>query len=223
MINPSTAALIIIDMQNGFIDPRSALCVDGAAATIPACARALGQARSLGMPVFHAVRSYTEDGCDVEAVRHGVWATGGKPVSSACSDPHTLDEPASLAPQAGDRIVVKPRFSAFFNTNLDSMLRRLGVTTVVLIGTTTPNCIRTTCYDALSLDYNVALIEDCTSSRTPAVQAANIEDMAHIGAHITTCDAFCERGLNDIRDVVGEVAVLVRSSRIDSSPSDDAR
>ena len=82
---------------------------------------------------------------------------------------------------------------------------RLGVGTVVLIGTTTPNCIRTTCYDALSLDYNVVLLEDCTSSRTPEVQAANIEDMAFIGAHIMTCDEFCERGLANVADVAGGV------------------
>ena len=84
------------------------------------------------------------------------------------------------------------------------MLRRLGVGTVVLIGTTTPNCIRTTCYDALSLDYNVVLLEDCTSSRTPEVQAANIEDMAFIGAHIMTCDEFRERGLDNVADKATE-------------------
>ena len=105
----------------------------------------------------------------------------------------------------GDRVIVKPRFSAFFATQLDLVLRRLGVGTVVLIGTTTPNCIRTTCYDALSLDYNVVLLEDCTSSRTPEVQAANIEDMAFIGAHIMTCDEFCERGLANVEDVAGGV------------------
>ncbi|MEG1825931.1 MAG: cysteine hydrolase [Gordonibacter sp.] len=211
MIDPRTAALLVIDMQNGFIDPQSALCVQGAAATVPACSRALVQARALGMPVFHVVRSYAEDGSDVEAVRHDRWAQGGKPVSGACANPHTMDEPRALAPQPGDRIIVKPRFSAFFNTSLDSVLRRLGVTTVVLIGTTTPNCIRTSCFDALSLDYNVAVIEDCTSSRTPAVQTANIEDMAHIGAQVITCADFCEQGLDDLRDVAGEVENFVRS------------
>ena len=75
---------------------------------------------------------------------------------------------------------------------------------MVLIGTTTPNCIRTTCYDALSLDYNVVLLEDCTSSRTPEVQTANIEDMAHIGAHVMDCDEFCAQGLANVRDVVAE-------------------
>ena len=187
--------------------------MEGAAATVPACSRALDHARELGMPVFHVVREYAEDGSDVEAVRHAAWHDGGKPVSRACVNPRSLDEPAPLAPQPGDHVVVKPRFSAFFNTNLDNVLRRLGVGTVVLIGTTTPNCIRTTCYDALSLDYNVAVIEDCTSSRTPAVQAANIEDMAHIGAQMLTCDEFCMQGLASVRDVAAVVAVAVRGPR----------
>ena len=184
MIDPRKAALIVIDMQNGFIDPASALCVEGAAATVPACSRALDHARELGMPVFHVVREYAEDGSDVEAVRHAAWHDGGKPVSRACVNPRSLDEPAPLAPQPGDRVVVKPRFSAFFNPN-----------------------------DALSLDYNVAVIEDCTSSRTPAVQAANIEDMAHIGAQMLTCDEFCTQGLASVRDVAAEVAVAVRGPR----------
>ena len=55
-------------------------------------------------------------------------------------------------------------------------------------GTTTPNCIRTTCYDALSLDYDVIVLSDCTSSVTPQVQRANLEDMQRIGAQIMTLD-----------------------------------
>ena len=85
-----------------------------------------------------------------------------------------------------DRIIVKPRFSAFFATNLDLVLRRLGVQTVVLAGTTTPNCIRTTCYDALSLDYDTVVLSDCTSSVSDAVQESNLADMQRIGAKIMT-------------------------------------
>lgn len=213
MIDPRNAALLLIDMQHGFVDPSSALCVEGAAATVPACARALDRARALGMPVFHIVREYAADGSDVEAVRHRAWAEDGKPVSRACANPRTLEEPAALAPQPKDRVVVKPRFSAFFGTQLDLVLRRLGATTVVLAGTTTPNCIRTTCYDALSLDYNVAVLEDCTSSRTPEVQAANIEDMAFIGAHIMTCDDFCARGLADVPDTAAAVRAACAGAR----------
>lgn len=210
MIDPHNAALLVIDMQNGFVDSSSALCVEGAAATVPACSRALDHARKLGMPVFHVVREYAEDGSDVEACRRSVWVDGGKPVSRACANPRTLAEVEPLAPQPGDRVVVKPRFSAFFGTGLDLVLRRLGVGTVVLIGTTTPNCIRTTCYDALSLDYNVAVIEDCTSSRTPEVQTANIDDMRCIGAHIMTCEDFCSRGLAGVPDAVSAARAACR-------------
>ncbi len=106
-------------------------------------------------------------------------------------------------------MLTKPRFSAFFGTGLDLALRRLGVRTVVLTGTTTPNCIRSTCFDALSLGYNVVVVEDCTSSRTPEVQAANIADMAHIGAQVITCAQFCDRGSADVQDVEAEVAAAV--------------
>ena len=73
-------------------------------------------------------------------------------------------------------------------TALSRILRRLGVDTVILAGTTTPNCIRSSCYDALSLDYDVVVLSDCTSSVTNEVQRANLEDMARIGAKICTVD-----------------------------------
>lgn len=213
MIEPKRAALIMIDMQNGFIDPSSSLCVAGAAATIPACARALAAARAAGMAVFHVRREYAPDGSDVEPVRHRIWLEGGRLLCVEGDDPDSLDAPDLLKPADGDRVLVKPRFSAFFGTRLDDVLRRAGIDTVVLIGTTTPNCIRSTCYDALSLNYNVAVIEDCTSSRTPDVQRANIEDMAFIGAYVLDCDAFCERGLAEMPDTTAEVAEAVHAYR----------
>lgn len=204
MIDPKQAALFIIDMQHGFIDDHSSLCVAGAASTLPACGKALDRARELGIPVFHVCREYAEDGSDVESTRFETWFAGGKPVSKACEHADSLDFPSEVAPKEIDRVVVKPRFSAFFGTGLDTTLRGEGIDTVILIGTTTPNCIRTSCYDALSLDYNVVIIEDCTSSRTPAVQKANIEDMAHIGAQIIDLKEFLARGLEDRRDIVSE-------------------
>ena len=94
--------------------------------------------------------------------------------------------------QEGDYVVLKPRFSAFFHTELDLILRRLGVRTLYLTGTTTPNCIRTTCYDGLSLDYNVGILTDCCSSNSEEIQQANMVDMANIGATLMTCAEFCD-------------------------------
>ncbi len=73
------------------------------------------------------------------------------------------------------------------------MLQKRGIETIILIGTTTPNCIRTTCYDGLSLNYDVVIVEDATSSRTPEVQRANIEDMDYIGATILHSREFADQ------------------------------
>ena len=89
-----------------------------------------------------------------------------------------------------DFLLVKPRYSAFFNTGLDLILRRKGIRHVILTGTTTPNCIRTTCYDAISLDYEITVLSDCTSSVTEEIQQSNLRDMANIGAHIISSKEF---------------------------------
>ena len=159
-------ALIMIDMQRGFLDPASPLCIPSAAATVPACAAAMDACRRTGTPVVYATRHYRADGSDVERCRRGVWFAGGRPLSEVCPPEMSDAFPEEFTVEAGDYCIVKPRFSAFFSTQLDLLLRRLGVDTVILAGTTTPNCIRTTCYDALSLDYDVVVLSDCTSSVT---------------------------------------------------------
>ena len=211
MIDPQSAALIMIDMQQGFIDERSPLCIAGARETIPACARVLDAARTMGSLIVHIRRAYRTDGSDIEACRFDAWAAGGKPLSEAW--PETLSAPAKLVPAEGETVIVKPRFSAFFGTGLDLMLRRMRIATVVLIGTTTPNCIRSTCYDALSLGYNVVVVQDATSSRTPEVQRANIEDMSFIGAQIITSQELAVSGLASVIDIEASVMQAQASLR----------
>ena len=77
-----------------------------------------------------------------------------------------------------------------FQTELDLILRRMDIRTVILAGTTTPNCIRTTCYDANALDYNVVVLSDCTSSQTEEIQQANLSDMERMGALIINSREF---------------------------------
>lgn len=198
MIEPNDAALILIDMQRGFIEKESGLYIAGAAATVPACARALARARDLGMRIYHAHREYAADGSTVEAVRYNAWVEGGKPLSTEW--PESLLPPTELTPRPEETVFRKRRFSAFFGTKLDTDLRDRSITTVVLAGTTTPNCVRATCLDALSLDYNVIVLSDATSSHSPEVQDANIRDMAAIGAQIITVDEFEQAGLENIID-----------------------
>ena len=186
------AALLVIDLERGFIDESSPLCIRDAAATLPACGQAITYAREEGMPVFFIHRAYRADGSDVEACRYSGWQAGGKPLTPGSTGSGSVETPPEVTPQEGDYVVQKPRFSAFFHTELDLILRRLGVRTLYLIGTTTPNCIRTTCYDGLSLDYNVGILTDCGSSNREDIQQANLVDMANIGATLMTCAQFCD-------------------------------
>lgn len=207
MTEPARAAFLLIDMQNGFIDGASPLCIAGAAATVPACAHALAAAREHGLAVFHVRRAYAADGSDVEAVRWKAWAEGGRPLSSA--DPMSLACPSELAPAPGEPVVVKPSWSAFFGTDLDFLLRARGIGTLVLAGTTTPNCVRSTAYDGLARGFNVAVLRDATSSRSPEAQEANLADMEAAGIQLIHTDDFAANGLLHVRDTEAEVARAV--------------
>lgn len=207
MIEPARAAFLLIDMQNGFIDGASPLCIAGAAATVPACAHALAAAREHGLAVFHVRRAYAADGSDVEAVRWEAWAEGGRPLSSA--DPMSLACPSELAPAPGEPVVVKPSWSAFFGTDLDALLRARGIGTLVLAGTTTPNCMRSTAYDGLARGFNVAVLRDATSSRSPEAQEANLADMEAAGIQLIHTGDFAANGLLHVRDTEAEVARAV--------------
>lgn len=207
MIEPARAAFLLIDMQNGFIDGASPLCIAGAAATVPACAHALAAAREHGLAVFHVRRAYAADGSDVEAVRWEAWAEGGRPLSSA--DPMGLACPSELAPAPGEPVVVKPSWSAFFGTDLDALLRAGDIGTLVLAGTTTPNCVRSTAYDGLARGFNVAILRDATSSRSPEAQEANLADMEAAGIQLIHTDDFAANGLLHVRDTEAEVARAV--------------
>lgn len=183
-------ALIIIDMENGFLNRESAQCIKMAEATVPACAKAAEYARKNRIPVFFVNRIYRSDGSDVEHTRFDGWYNGGRAMSDKCQGDIDYNNPSELTPKDEDYVIIKPRFSAFFMTELDLILRRLGVENVIIVGTTTPNCIRTSCYDAIALDYNVIIIEDCCSSQTVEIQRANMNDMKNIGAHIISSEEF---------------------------------
>ena len=220
MIEPARATFLLIDMQNGFIDGASPLCIAGAAATVPACAHALAAAREHGLAVFHVRRAYAADGSDVEAVRWETWAEGGRPLSAA--DPASLDCPPELSPAPGEPVIMKPSWSAFFGTDLAALLRARGIGTLVLAGTTTPNCVRSTAYDGLALGFNVAVLRDATSSRSPEAQEANLADMEAVGIQLLHTDDFAANGLLHVRDTEAEVARAVALERATQEETEGA-
>ena len=183
MFNENTA-LLIIDMQKAFVEPGAAHCIAGAKATVSACDAVIKEARAAGSPVFWIKRQYRADGSDVEFTRKEAWLSGGRTMAPGSTGINSEELAEGLTAEPSDYEIIKPRWSAFFQTELDMMLRRLKVDTVVLTGTTTPNCVRTTCYDAIALDYRTVILEKCCSSQTEEIQRVNMEDMERIGAEV---------------------------------------
>lgn len=184
--------MLVIDLENAFVLPGSVHEIKMANATIPACKKVIEASRGQGIPAIYIKRIYRDDGSDVEITRWERWLQGNRPMKMGSKGISSGEYIEDIKPRPGDYLIIKKRWSAFFRTELDLLLHRLGVDTVAIIGTTTPNCIRTTAYDANSLDFEVIIIEDCTSSNTKEIQEANIIDMKNMGAIIMSSEEFVQ-------------------------------
>jgi len=180
-------AFMIIDMQKDFCLPGATFEVDGAMPVAKNIERALKACREHGIPVIHVFRYYRLDGSDVELTRYDGFAKAGGSLVRGTENSEILDE---LKPIDGEYLVVKQRWSAFFQTECDLLCRRLGIDHIVVTGVQTPNCIRGTVWDANSLDYEVTVLTDGTGAKTDEVHQANLFDMKNIGVMMMSTDEF---------------------------------
>ena len=185
------AALLIIDMQNDFVLENSPHHVAGARTVVPKIQAVLAEFRKRSLPVFHIVRVHRSDGSDVEIVRQEKF----RKQPFAVAGTHGAAVIDELAPQSGEYVVEKIRMSAFIGTELDLMLRTLGITTVFVTGIQTPNCIRTTVFDAIAYNYPAVLVDDAVGAATEEIHRANLRDMENIGVRIVRS--------NDIPGLIG--------------------
>ena len=173
-------ALLIIDMQNDFVLEGKPLRVVGAGTVIPKIQDVLAEFRRRSLPVFHVLRVHRPDGSDVEIIRQETFYKQPFAVAGTLGAA-VIQE---LAPCKGEYVLTKTRMSAFIGTELDLMLRTLGVTNLVVCGIQTPNCIRTTVFDGIAYNYPVILVDDATGAASEEVHRANIRDMQNIGVKV---------------------------------------
>ncbi|KAJ1690840.1 hypothetical protein LUZ63_014995 [Rhynchospora breviuscula] len=179
--NWNETALLVIDMQNDFLLPEmgSPMLVPGAKAVVPAVAKVVSLARERGIFVIWVVREHDPSGKDVELFRRHHYSNGKGPTMKGAKGAELVD---GLKIRDGDYKLVKTRFSAFFNTHLDAVLKGSGIKRLVIVGVQTPNCIRQTVFDAVALDYeHVTVIVDATAAATPEIHSSNIRDMKNVG------------------------------------------
>ncbi len=173
-------ALLIIDMQNDFVLEGKPLRVAGARDVIPQIQAVLAEFRKRSLPVFHVLRVHRADGADVEITRKDLFARSPFAVEGT-KGAAVIDE---LAPHGGEYVLTKTRMSAFIGTELDLVLRTLGITRLFVCGIQTPNCIRTTAFDGIAYNYPVVLIGDATGASTEEVHRSNVRDMQNIGVRV---------------------------------------
>jgi nicotinamidase-related amidase len=170
----SRPALVIVDMQNDFVDPESpATCAPIAVERLPDIRRLLDASRAVGIPVF-----FTQGLVDPSLVDVGLWKgwahrTGRSQVEGT-RGAQIVDE---LAPLPGEHVVHKRRPSGFFGTDLDVFLRGARIDTLLLAGSSMSGCVRATVVDAFSRDYRVMIVRECVIDRTVEGLERNLFDM----------------------------------------------
>ena len=185
---PSTGgvALLIIDMQRDFLEPGgfgAALGNDVAPlqAIVPTVQRLQSAFRRLGLPILQTVEGHRPDLADCPPSKY---SRGQSTLKIGDSGPMgrilVLGEPgnqiiAALAPQAGERVIEKPGKGAFYNTNLEFLLKTHNISHLILAGVTTEVCVQTTMREANDRGYECLLVEDATASYFPEFKQATLE------------------------------------------------
>jgi nicotinamidase-related amidase len=181
----SRTGLLIIDMQNDMCHPEGRMFIRDAAHRAETMARVLQAFRETRQPVIHAVRSYRADSWDVERFRVPYFQNDRGFFIEGTWGRQIIDR---LTPEPGEPIVVKPRFSAFMQTELDLLLRRADIGRIAVMGQNLPNCPRATMVDAVALDYDVIAVEDGLATGTEDTRIANLRDLEGIGIRIATAN-----------------------------------
>ncbi len=178
---PSTTALIVVDVQNDFCHPQGVSArkghdVSAAIEMVPRLQSLLEEARAAGMLIVFIQTTH-----DL-TVDSQVWNTRMGDVDTPAYDPNCRTgtwgaEFYVVAPEQGDLVVNKHRYSAFAGTDLDMVLRTAGITTILLTGVATNVCVESTLRDGLFLDYNVGLVPDCCAAYTREFHEGTISNV----------------------------------------------
>jgi nicotinamidase-related amidase len=183
-IDPSTTALLVVDVLNDFCDPqgvygKNGVDVSAATVVVPRIQQLVDAARGRGIRVVfvgttHSPSSNTE----VWLRRRDGRAEEAMVLGTPCAPGTWGAEFHGVSPLEGELVIVKHRYSAFVGTNLDAMLRGHGITSVLCAGVVTEACVESTARDALFLEYHVAIVGNCCASYRPAAHEASLATFA---------------------------------------------
>jgi ureidoacrylate peracid hydrolase len=205
-IDPAQTAVIVVDMQNAFASKGGYLDlygvdISGAPAVVQHINRVLAASRPAGMRVVFLQMGWEHDLCDAGSPNSPNWHKAralrlmrqrpdlqGKLMIKGTWDYALVDD---LKPEPQDLVVHKPRYSGFYSTNLDMLLRERGIRHLVFTGIATNVCVESTLRDAFFLEYFPLLVTDSAMQSGPsAQQEATIFNVQQFFGWVTTTDEY---------------------------------
>jgi ureidoacrylate peracid hydrolase len=178
-VDLAKTAVLVVDMQNDFgaeggIFERSGIDISPIQRAVAPIQNVLAAAREAGVPIIFLKMGFRPDLSDLgpenapfHAHHRGfapgtsVQAPNGQPSRVLVRDTWNTEILPELAPKNSDTVVWKHRYSGFYETELDSVLKRLGVISLIVTGCTTSVCVESTVRDAMFRDYFCVLLGDC--------------------------------------------------------------
>jgi ureidoacrylate peracid hydrolase len=182
--DPRYAALIVVDVQNDFVSPEGSAGkrgddVGAAIAMIPNLTCLIDQARKVGLTIVY-IRTTHSEWTDTAS---WIYRTSQKSGLSTCREGTWGAEfYDGIAPLPSERVVIKHRYSAFINTDLNTVLKARGIQSILVCGVATNVCVETTARDGYMYDYYVTMIDDCSAAYDAKLHMGTLENIRrHFG------------------------------------------
>jgi nicotinamidase-related amidase len=177
-VNKDKSALIVVDMQNFFLDPASPTFTCGGLAILPTLKNLIRAFREANRPVIYTCHVHHPDHIDAGIMDW--WWEGMCIEGSEASKVHN-----DIAPLPNEKIIFKHRYSAFYNTDLETVLRCLKVEDIVISGIMTNLCCESTARGAYYRDYRVFFPADGTGSVNEEMHMASLLNLSFGFAFVT--------------------------------------
>ncbi|MDO4478619.1 MAG: isochorismatase family cysteine hydrolase [Lachnospiraceae bacterium] len=173
-------ALIIVDMLKDFTDPQGLVFYPQNREVLPNIRRVLDDCRAAGCLVVFLKHTNRKGKPD-----HRI--EGMRPNCIEGTDGVEID-PMLPVDEEKDYVIEKRRYSGFFGTDLDLVLRLNKIENLIIVGTKTNCCIRATVTDAFYLDYNPIVVRECVATNSDVVNDVHLEDIRKYLGEVITMD-----------------------------------
>ncbi|WP_166359530.1 cysteine hydrolase family protein [Pseudomonas akapageensis] len=164
-------AFLIIDMQQ-----EDGFALENFSRVVANTRIVLDAVRHLAIPVIYTRHINQADGSNLAPGEPLAVDNGPAGYRSGTAQVEIIE---ALTPRPDDRVIDKPRYSAFHQTDLDAQLKQLGVDTLIVGGVLTDVCVLTTVYDAFALGYRIRLLTDACTTTTLAAHYSALLIMAN--------------------------------------------